>query len=393
MVAVIEALEIIKSNTRSIGIIDIEVRNSVGYVLAEDCYSSLFFPPFNQSAMDGYALFYDDSDNTTEFSVVDELKAGDDGSSIALKKGEACRIFTGAMLPNNTYCVIKQEDVEANQGRIRINKQLIKGDNIRPKGEQIKSGELAVKSGTLINPGSIGFLSTLGFKKVKVHKKPKISIIATGNELIEVGNELKMGKIYESNASTLYSALSQFGFDATVHVVEDSYQKIADEVSRSISENELVIITGGISVGDYDFVGSVLKDHGVEECFYKVKQKPGKPLFFGKKNDTIIFALPGNPAAVLTSFYMYILPALQYMTRRNEGYLKRKFVKLNGDFEKSASLTVFLKGMVVEETVEILSFQSSAMLNSFIDANCLIKLDEGITKFTKNQLVEVYLLE
>ena len=393
MIEVVEALKTIKTNISPIEIIDLEVRNSVGYILAEDCHSPLSFPPFNQSAMDGYALFYEDTDNTTEFNVIDEIKAGDDASQITLHYSEACRIFTGAMVPNNTYCVVKQEDVVVENGKIRVTKQLVKGENIRLEGEQIIKGELAVKSRTPLNPGSIGFLSTLGFQKVKVYKKPKIAIIATGNELIEVGNELKMGKIYESNNSTLFSALSQFGFDATCKVVEDSYEKINEEISLSIADNDMVLITGGISVGDYDFVGRVLKDQGVCECFYKVKQKPGKPLFFGKKKETVIFGLPGNPASVLTNFYIYVLDALQLMTGRKEGYLKQRFFKLNADYEKSTLLTVFLKGKVVDGIVEILPFQSSAMLSSFIDANCLIKLDGGISKFTKDQEVEVYLLE
>lgn len=393
MIEVVEALKTIKSNVSPIEIIDLEVRKSVGYVLAEDCYSPLSFPPFNQSAMDGYAVYYDDADVNTEFIVIDEIKAGDDGTRVTLQYKDACRIFTGAMLPNNANCVVKQEDVDVEQGKIRVSKKLVKGENIRREGEQIIKGALAVKSGTLLNPGSIGFLTTLGFQKIKIYRKPTIAIIATGNELVEVGSELSMGKIFESNNSTLFSALSQFGFDATCMVVEDSYDIINDAISLSISENDLVLITGGISVGDYDYVGRVLKDQGVCECFYKVKQKPGKPLFFGKKNETVIFGLPGNPASVLTNFYIYVLHALQLMTGREEGYLKQQFYKLNADYEKTTSLTLFLKGKVVDGIVEILPAQSSAMLSSFIDANCLIKLDGGISKFEKNQEVEVYLLE
>lgn len=391
MVSVEEAFRRIGQVTEQLEIIEIELKNATGFVLAEDYISTLSFPPFDQSAMDGYAV--NNKDDQREFRVVHELKAGDSASSITLRNGEACRIFTGAMLPNDTTAVVKQEDVVRVENTIQIERTVIHGENVRLCGEQINDGDVAVHANTVLNPGAIGFLSTLGVKCVKVYRKPKIAIIATGNELISAGSKLEVGKIFESNTNTLISALSVYGFQATADVVEDSYNLIRQKIDDAINSNDLVLITGGISVGDYDFVGKILHDLNVDEKFYKVKQKPGKPLFFGVKGDTIVFALPGNPAAVLTSFYMYVLHALAGLTGRKTGYLTHKKVKLTTRFEKSPNLTFLLKGKVEKDHVTILPAQSSAMLSSFIEADCLVRLSENKAVWEKDELVDVYTIQ
>lgn len=391
MVSVEEAFRRIGQVTEQLEIIEIELKNATGFVLAEDYISTLSFPPFDQSAMDGYAV--NNKDDQREFRVVHELKAGDSASSITLRNGEACRIFTGAMLPNDTTAVVKQEDVVRVENTIQIERTVIHGENVRLCGEQINDGDVAVHANTVLNPGAIGFLSTLGVKCVKVYRKPKIAIIATGNELISAGSKLEVGKIFESNTNTLISALSVYGFQATADVVEDSYDLIRQKIDDAINSNDLVLITGGISVGDYDFVGKILHDLNVDEKFYKVKQKPGKPLFFGVKGDTIVFALPGNPAAVLTSFYMYVLHTLAGLTGRKTGYLTHKKVKITTRFEKSPNLTFLLKGKVEKDHVTILPAQSSAMLSSFIEADCLVRLSENKAVWEKDELVDVYTIQ
>lgn len=391
MISVEEAFRRISEVTHQLDVIEIELKNAVGFVMAEDYVSTVSFPPFDQSAMDGYAI--NNSEGQLEFMVLYELKAGDSASAITLKKGEACRIFTGAMLPNDTKAVVKQEDVTRNENSICVTRSILPEENIRLCGEQINDGDIAVRKNTVLNPGAIGFLSTLGVKTIKVFRKPNIAIIATGNELMMAGSKLQPGKIYESNTTTLVSALSVYGFQATASVVEDSYDLIREKINEAINTHDVVLITGGISVGDYDFVGKILSDLNVDEQFYNVKQKPGKPLFFGVKNETIIFALPGNPAAVLTSFYMYVLHALASLTGRKSSYLTHKKVKLTTDFEKSPNLTYLLKGKINKDHVTILPAQSSAMLSSFIEADCLIRLDENKAHWDKNELVDVYTIQ
>lgn len=362
---------------------------SLGLVLAEDILSPINMPPFSQSAMDGYAV----SNPSEKYIINGEIKAGDDASSITVKKGEAYRIFTGAMVPKNAKYVVIQEHVTKENNKLILPKDYQFRSNIRPLGEQIMKSDIAAKKGTLLNAGLIGYLTTLGITEVPVYKKPKISIIATGNELIEAGESLKPGKIYESNTLMLQMALEEYGFTSEVLKVKDDYEKTKAVISKVISENDLIFISGGISVGDYDFVHKSLLQLGVKEIFYKVKQKPGKPLYFGKHSSCFVFALPGNPAAALSSFYIYGLPAIAKMIGRDVPYLETDIKALMEDVEKPAGRTFFLKGKIINEEVKVLTGQSSAMLNAFTEADCLIELDQEKTEWKKGEKIKVLKLK
>ena len=241
-----------------------------------------------------------------------------------------------------------------------------------------------------LTPAAIGYLCSLGIQEVSVFKKPNIAIVTTGNELIEAGQKLSYGKIYESNSKMLLSALYGLKFyDVTLHKVEDVYSKTVEKLNAVIKENDLVLITGGISVGDYDFVGKALKELEVEELFYKVKQKPGKPLFYGKKGDTQIFALPGNPAAALSCFYVYVYIALQKMMNRDILELPRIEAISKSNFEKKGDRPQFLKAIYKNGEVEILEGQNSSMLQTFALSNALVYAPETITKIVEGDSIEV----
>ncbi|MDA9343486.1 molybdopterin molybdotransferase MoeA [bacterium] len=362
------------------------VEKAGGYVLFEDIYSPINMPPFRQSAMDGYGLNLHDN---LSYSLIGEVKAGD-GHQPVLKKGEAVRIFTGAPVPDTANAIMMQEKVKTDGDIITIEHQISMEHNIRPFGEQVKAGDIALKKGTKLTPAAIGYLISLGITSVSVFKKPNIAIVTTGNELIEAGQKLSYGKIYESNSKMLLSALYSLKFyDVTLHNVEDHYSKTVEKLNAVINENDLVLITGGISVGDYDFVGKALKELEVEELFYKVKQKPGKPLFYGKKGDTQIFALPGNPAAALSCFYVYVYIALQKMMNRDVLELPRIEAKSTSHFEKKGDRPQFLKAICKNGKVEILEGQNSSMLQTFALSNTLVYAPETITKIVEGDSVEV----
>ena len=362
------------------------VEKAGGYVLFEDIYSPINMPPFRQSAMDGYGLNLHDN---LSYSLIGEVKAGD-GHQPVLKKGEAVRIFTGAPVPDTANAIMMQEKVKTDGDIITIEHQISMEHNIRPFGEQVKAGDIALKKGTKLTPAAIGYLISLGITSVSVFKKPNIAIVTTGNELIEAGQKLSYGKIYESNSKMLLSALYSLKFyDVTLHNVEDHYSKTVEKLNAVINENDLVLITGGISVGDYDFVGKALKELEVEELFYKVKQKPGKPLFYGKKGDTQIFALPGNPAAALSCFYVYVYIALQKMMNRDVLELPRIEAKSTSHFEKKGDRPQFLKAIYDNGEVEILEGQNSSMLQTFALSNALVYAPETITKIVEGDSVEV----
>ncbi|MDN3667350.1 gephyrin-like molybdotransferase Glp [Algibacter miyuki] len=390
MISIAQAINAVKQHAKPLFKKTVKTAEKAGgYLLFEDVHSPINMPPFRQSAMDGYALnLHDDF----TYKLIGEVQAGDDRQPV-LKPGEAIRIFTGAAVPATANAVIMQEQVTAEKKQIRINKEVNENQNIRPLGEQVKQHELALKAGTKLTPAAIGYLSSLGITTVTVYKKPSIAIVSTGNELIEPGNDLSYGQIYESNSKMLLSALYSLKFyDVTIHNVTDNYGKTLAKLKSVISENNLVIITGGISVGDYDYVGKALNELHVEEIFYKVKQKPGKPLFFGKKQDTQIFALPGNPAAALTCFYVYVYIALQGLMNREDLELPRVKGQSISNFIKRGDRPQFLKAIYTNGKVEILEGQSSAMQQTFALSNALVFMDENDTEVTINDALETILL-
>lgn len=390
MISVKAAIQIVKATAKPLLKKTIKpVAKAGGYVLYEDIRSPINMPPFRQSAMDGYAINLHDQLN---YNLIDEVKAGDAHQPI-LKKGDAVRIFTGAAVPDTANAVMMQEKVITNGNTIILEHQINEHINIRPLGEQVKTGEIALKKGTKLTPAAIGYLSALGLTEVAVFKKPNIALVTTGNELIEAGQPLTPGKIYESNSTMLQNALYNLKFyDITLHKIDDNYETTKSKLLSVINENDLVIATGGISVGDYDFVGKALQELQVEELFYKVKQKPGKPLYFGKKKHTLIFALPGNPAAALSCFYAYVYIALQKMMDRQDIELPRVLAKSKSNFIKRGDRPQFLKAIYSNENVEILEGQNSSMLQTFALSNALVFIPETVSEININDVIEVMLL-
>jgi len=390
MISISEAISIVKKSVFSLSEPTTKkVEKAGGYLLFEDISSPISMPPFRQSAMDGYAINIHES---LSYKLIGEIKAGD-SQKLTLNKGEAVRIFTGAAVPDTANAVMMQEKVTVDGNTISIENQIPLEHNIRPMGEQVKTGDIALKKGTKLTPAAIGYLLSLGITEVSVFRKPNIAIVTTGSELIEPGENLTYGKIYESNSKMLLSTLYNLKFyDVTIYKVKDDYKSTLEILDSAISNNELVLITGGISVGEYDFVGRALKELQVQELFYKVKQKPGKPLFFGQKRNTSIFALPGNPAAALSCFYVYVYIALQKMMHREHTELPRTKAKAKNSFYKKGDRPQFLKGIYSDEAVEILDGQNSSMLQTYALANVLVFAPEDVEIINIGDEVELFLL-
>lgn len=390
MISVNEAKTIIKNNVEVMPSIKILLADAVGYVLAEDVFSKIDFPPFNQSNVDGYAIAFKDVHE--RLSIDGQIAAGDD-KNFSLQPKKATRIFTGAVVPNNADTVVMQEKVTVENNELIIHdEQLQLNSNFRSKGKDIKQGALALHKNEYISAGTVGFLSALGITEVCVYKKPSVSIIITGNELQQPGNNLQHAQVYEANSFMLKSALQQLHFyDVEVLNVDDNLERLTSTLNDALINSDVVMLCGGISVGDYDFVLQATTNCGVKKLFHKVKQRPGKPLYFGKKESKIVFGLPGNPSSVLTCFYEYVVEALSSMINKKNTVKVAKSLLAN-DCKKIAGLTFFLKGLIEDDTVVALDAQESYRLSSYAKANCLIKLEENKTEYRKGDVVEVHLL-
>lgn len=392
MITVLTARQLVVENTVCLAPTTISIKDALGKVLADDIVAGEDIPAFAQSAMDGYAFCFDDWSKDRPLIITGEMAAGAAKEKPAAKGG-AIRIFTGAPVPAGVNTVVMQEKTRVEPAGLFIEDECItSGANIRPAGSEIKKGELALKKGAGLTPAAIGFLAGIGVCHVKVYPDPAITIIITGDELQKPGEPLRYGQVYESNSYTLSAALQEAGLpDVQVLHVKDNQGDLTSAMHRSLNRSDLVLLTGGVSVGDYDFVIKAADDCGVGTVFHKVKQRPGKPLFFGRKENKLVFGLPGNPSSVLTCFYMYVLPALAQLTQRPLG-LKMLEVPLESNYTKQHPLVHFLKGWYNGAGVRILDAQESYRLSSFAHANCLVELGADARLFGKGEKVTIHLL-
>jgi len=374
MISVSEAIQQIENYCKPNNFEQKSIKEVLGLVLAEDVFSPINMPPFKQSSMDGYAFIYN---NNSNYEIVEEVQAGD-SKNIELKSGQAVRIFTGARVPDHADTVVMQEHTKVEGEKLTIEKLPGKLSNVRPLGEQIAEGELALAKGTLLNEATIGFLAGLGIAEVKVYSVPKVSILITGDELRQVGEKLEEGQVYDSNSITLQLALKKLGItEARIVKIEDDFEATKRAIQEELDAADIILISGGISVGDYDFVKRSLEENKVTEIFYKVNQKPGKPLWFGHKEERLIFALPGNPASSLSCFYVYVLPVIQAKLGHSSYHLQRGEAKAANEVKNVYGKTLFLKGVVADGVATQLTGQASSMLKSFATANTLLVVPEN----------------
>jgi molybdopterin molybdotransferase len=390
MIQVEEALLIIAENSIKMPVQKIQVSKSLGYILAESVYSPIAMPPFRQSVTDGYAFIHSEKH---QYDIVGICKVGDH-SKIKLKENETVQIFAGAFVPHNADTIVPQEHVMATENSILITIMPEQYENVRNKGEHIGEEEIVFDANTLITPAAIGFLTSLGITEISVYKKPKVGILVTGNEWAEAGEKLPKGKIYESNSVMLQTALQSIGIRKTkVYKVKDKLKAIKKALKEILKKNDIVLISGAISAGDGDFVKEALLENEVKELFSKINQKPGKSMFFGSKNETLVFALPENPASALTNFYIYVYPAIKNRMGFADIHLKKTVRKLNDNITNTTGKTLFLKALYDETHVTVLDGQDSAMSNTFAFANSLLIVPHDAAVIKKGQLATLLLID
>ncbi len=392
MISVQDALSLVKKNSFPLRPVKVQLEEAYNLILAEDVSARYDIPAFAQSSMDGYAFSFSGWQKAGKLSIEGEIPAGS-AVNLKLKPDQAARIFTGAVVPDGTDTVVMQEKVSIENKELKIDDPgIAAGNNVREAGSEIKKGEIALAKDSKLSPAAVGFLAGIGTGEVVVYPRPFVSIIVTGNELQSPGTRLRKGQVFESSSFALKAALRSVDmFNAISFHAKDDRGELINKIKQALNLSNLVLIAGGISVGDYDYVLESLTSCGISEVFYKVKQKPGKPLFFGKNDKSLVFGLPGNPSSVLTCFYEYVIPAIEIMSA-HEKLIQVAQCRLNSDFKKNRDLTFFLKGFREENEVTPLAGQESYRMRSFAKANCLIKLDEGVENYLKGEEVEVHLL-
>jgi len=392
MISVSDAIEIIGKNVSIAEAIGLPLSEATGLVLADDIYATADIPAFPQSSMDGYALSFDAWSVHRQLTIQGEVAAGSN-QPFQSAPDKAVRIFTGAPVPPGTDTVVMQEKTRTENGKLIIEDEKLRmGTNVRQQGSEIKAGMLALSKNTLLSPGAIGFLAGIGINEVKVYPNPTITIIVTGNEFQKQGHPLQYGQVYESNSFALSAVTKQINLHSVqLQRVRDDLKSLINVMQQALQNSDVVLLTGGISVGDYDFVLQAASTCGVEKLFHRVKQRPGKPLYFGKKDKKLVFGLPGNPSSVLTCFYIYVLRALGQLSNRSLA-LQTIHAPLAKTFRKDAGLTHFLKGHYDGNVAMPLDAQESYRMRSYALANCLIQIDEEVTEYLEGATVKDHLI-
>ena len=395
MKSVEEAANIVLEYVATLPTRKVDIGNGLGFCLATDVRSDLDMPPFDKSAMDGYAVIASDTDNApVELEVVENIAAGYMPTK-RLTSGQASKIMTGAAVPDGADAVVMVEETHALDGgrRMRAHKRVEKGKNVSRRGEDIKEGQVVLTKGTELRPQEVGILAAIGQKEALVFSAPSIGIISTGSELVEVTSKPMAGQIRDSNTYSILSQAKQLHTEVeSLGMVPDDKKDITERINLGLNK-DILILSGGVSMGEYDLVEDVLTELGVEIYFKKVALRPGKPTVFGKKGSTVVFALPGNPVATLVTFILFVAPAIRKMmgfrdprTSPIKATIETELFKKKRRREYQPALLSPSGGHWVVSPVE---WHGSGDLFSTSKANCLLIVPETVERFAIGQQVEV----
>ncbi|MCR4429016.1 MAG: molybdopterin molybdotransferase MoeA [Caldiserica bacterium] len=400
MVSYEEALQLVLENCSQMPPRRVKLEDTLGLVLSEDIFSPENIPSFDNSAMDGFAIRAEDvtgasPENPIPLKVINDLKAGSFPQR-ELRKGEAMRIMTGAPLPPGADAVLRKEYTAFKEGLVLAQKPVKKGDDIRLKGEDIKLGDQVLKKGTQIQEGEVGILASLGIEKVPVYPPPLVAIVTTGDELVGLSEKLTPGKIRDANTFTLLFQVKKTGARArTFPRIPDN----KDEIRKALEEAkkcDVIITTGGVSLGEYDFVKEVLEEMGGTLHFWKVKQRPGHPLAFWILEGKPVFGIPGNPAASIICFEEYVRPALRKMMGFGKIFRPQATARMGVDYSKESKGRLQFLRVKLERKETLWAYpsgaQGSAILTSMAAADGIGIIPEDVTFLKKGEEIQVHLI-
>ena len=401
MISVEKALQTILARFYPLPLEKSNILAAQGRVIGEDIIAGRNIPPADNSAMDGYAVRHTDTanaaaENPVILKIIEDIPAGKVPRK-KLNRGEAARIMTGAIIPCGADAVIRQEDTRKNGQNVSIFVSAEKGRDIRFAGEDVKKGELVIPRSTLLRPAQIGMLASLGHSLVSVYRRPHVAIMATGDELVNIHKDPPAGKIINSNSYALAAqVLACGGVPIMMGITRDKKSALLKKFKKALSA-DLIISSGGVSVGDFDFVKDVMGEMGNSMHFWQVAMRPGKPLAFGAIESVPLFGLPGNPVSVMVSFEQFVRPCLLKMQGHTKLFHPTIKAISKQEIKKNAGIKHFIRAIVRKEKDKYIAVttgeQGSGILKSMVLANALIVVEENDTFIKKGAEVKVQLLD
>lgn len=390
-----KAYAIALNKAKRLNTVKIPVERSIGRVLAENVKARIDIPPFDKSAMDGYALRAGDISKVPQaLRCKGVIKAGRSPKE-TIKRGESIKIMTGSPLPVGADSVVMVEYTEKDSKKncVRVLKGVGSGENVCLRGEDIRRGDLVLRRGRLMRAPEVAIAATLGHAKVKVYRMPSVAILNTGDEIVEPGGVLRHGNIYNSNGPMLTSLLSSMNVDVEyLGIAKDSKSNLRRSISRGLKK-DILLVSGGVSMGDYDLVPAALKDCGVKKIFHKIRIKPGKPVFFGVKNDRLIFGVPGNPISTYLAFAILIKPVIEKMMGIKPVLNVKRGTLMQSYYHKPGRKH-FVPAHVSErggrlKVYPVRGYHGSADMASLAQANAFMVIEGNISGLRRHSRVEV----
>ena len=402
MISVEEAQKIVLNSGLEPIVKKLPILESLGLNLAEDIISSDDIPIYDNSAMDGYAVRAIDIKGAEKSYPIRLVLAGEVIGAGKIPKstvnpGFCMPIMTGASLPEGADSVVKKEDTQRDTASIMVFREIEKGENVRYRGEDIKKGNTVFKKGDGINPGTIGVLASLGKSEVMVFGPPVIGVLPTGDELIGISEKLVAGKVRDSNSYSLSAQIKEMGIQyKRFGSAPDDEALLLKKIKEALGECDILLLSGGISAGDYDLVKDTLEGMGAKLNFWKVNQKPGKPLAFFEYGNKYIFALPGNPVSVMVCFEMYVRPMIRKSMGAHNLFRPEVMAEALHDFKNKTGRINFIRAIVENKDGQYFfkstGMQGSGILTSMARANGIARFPADMGNVEKGSKVKVYLL-
>jgi molybdopterin molybdotransferase len=392
MISEEEALTKILAAVKPLPVTAVTLLNALDRYAATDLFATTAIPPFDNSAMDGYAVIAGSIVKSARLKIIGEQPAGV-STNLCLSRGEAIRVFTGAPMPAGADAVVMQEETEREGDSVLIRcKEISPGDFVRKAAADLAAGQQILRRGDRLRPASLGLLASQGIESVQVGERARVAVVTTGDELAKPGQQPRVGEIFDSNEVMIASLAASAGANVTMRRhCTDNFDMLCTTL-QDAAQNDAIIISGGVSVGERDLVRAALREIGAEIDLWRVAVKPGKPFLFGKRDQCLIFGLPGNPVSAFVTFLIFVRPALLRTMCATDLSLRRTKARLTREIEGDETRPHYLRGEVADGLFRVIGRQESHALFGLARANALLRVKPK-EKFGAGNEVDVLLID